>query len=96
MAAGLAQHNIRVNAICPSFVNTEGQAEWMQNEQSCNQIQSLHLFPVPEPEEVVPLALFLCSNESRSITGSIHQVDAGFTAFKSAQVDVMKAMNPDN
>jgi len=93
LAAGLARHGIRVNAICPSFVNTEPQAEFMNHAATRQEIESLHLLPVPEPEDVVPLALFLASDDAKSITGSIHQVNAGFTAFKSQNVDVMEVMN---
>ena len=94
MAAGLADRNIRVNAISPGFINTEAQAEWMSNERSRRQIESLHLLPIPDPEQVVPLALFLASDDAGSITGSIHQVDAGYMAFKSRHIDVVSAMNP--
>ena len=93
LAAGLARYGIRVNAISPGFINTEPQSGWMNNADSRKQIESLHLLPIPDPEAVVPLAVFLASHEARSITGSIHQVDAGYTAFKSSQVDAMAALN---
>jgi NAD(P)-dependent dehydrogenase (short-subunit alcohol dehydrogenase family) len=92
LAAGLARYQIRVNAISPGFVATEPQAVFMNDPPSRAEIQALHLLPVPPPEDVVPLALFLASDEARSITGSIHQVDAGYTAFKCAHVDVKQTM----
>ncbi|MAE60996.1 MAG: short-chain dehydrogenase [Planctomycetaceae bacterium] len=95
MAAGLAKHGIRVNAISPGFVNTESQAPFMRDAAGRKQIQSLHLLPLPDPEDIVPLALFLASDEARSITGSIHQADAGYTAFKSSDVDIMAVINPE-
>lgn len=93
LAAGLAPHRIRVNAISPSFVNTEPQAPFLNEPDTHREIENLHLLPVPDPEDVVPLALFLASDEAKCITGSIHQVDAGYTAFKSQQIDVMDVMN---
>jgi NAD(P)-dependent dehydrogenase (short-subunit alcohol dehydrogenase family) len=93
LAAGLARHGIRVNAISPGFVATEPQQVFMDDPRSRAEIEALHLLPVPSPEEIVPLALFLASDEARSITGSIHPVDAGYTAFKCAHVDVMESMN---
>ena len=92
LAAELARYRIRVNAISPGFVATEPQAVFMDDPQRRAEIEALHLLPVPPPEDVVPLALFLASDEARSITGSIHQVDAGYTAFKCAHVDVKETM----
>jgi NAD(P)-dependent dehydrogenase (short-subunit alcohol dehydrogenase family) len=94
LAAGLARHRIRVNAISPSFVTTPHQTSFMDDPVSRRQIESLHLLPVPSPDEVAPMAVFLASDAARCITGSIHQVDSGYTAFKSGAVDVMKVMNP--
>jgi NAD(P)-dependent dehydrogenase (short-subunit alcohol dehydrogenase family) len=93
LAAGVARHGIRVNAISPSFVNTEPQAVFMDQAETRREIERLHLLPVPEPEDIVPLALFLASDQARSITGSVHQVDAGYTAFKTQDIDVMEVMN---
>jgi NAD(P)-dependent dehydrogenase (short-subunit alcohol dehydrogenase family) len=92
LAAGVAARNIRVNAISPGFVNTEAQVSFMTNPDSRAQIESLHLLPVPDPEDVAPLAMFLLSDEARSITGSIHQVDAGYLAFKSQSIDIMEVV----
>ncbi len=96
LAAGLARHKIRVNAISPSFVTTPHQASFMNDPALRQQIESLHLLPVPSPDEIAPMAIFLASDEARCITGSIHQVDAGYTAFKSSNVDVMKVMNSNS
>jgi NAD(P)-dependent dehydrogenase (short-subunit alcohol dehydrogenase family) len=92
LAAGVASRNIRVNAISPGFVNTEPQANFMNDPDARAQIESLHLLPVPDPEEVAPLAMFLLSDEARSITGSVHQVDAGYLAFKSHSIDIMEVV----
>ena len=54
-------------------------------------IESLHLLPIPEPEDIAPFAVFLASDESRSVTGGIFPVDSGYMAFK-AKVDTMGAM----
>ncbi|HEY1480307.1 MAG TPA: SDR family oxidoreductase [Gaiellales bacterium] len=90
-AAGVAADGIRVNALCPAFVATEPQMDWLEIGESRAAIESLHLLPLPEPEDIAPFAVFLASDESRSVTGGIFPVDSGYMAFK-AHVDTMGAM----
>ena len=87
-AAGVGRDGVRVNAIAPSFVSTEPQRVWLDDESAFTTIQSLHILPVPTPEQVAPLVVYLASDESAAVTGAVIPVDAGYTAFK-AQVDVM-------
>ena len=58
-AAGIARDGVRVNAICPSFVSSEPQREWLANEESARAVDALHLLPVPSPEEIAPLVVYL-------------------------------------
>jgi NAD(P)-dependent dehydrogenase (short-subunit alcohol dehydrogenase family) len=90
-AAGMAPDGVRVNALCPAFVATEPQRVWLDDPASRAAIDSLHLLPIPEPEDIAPFAVFLASDESRTVTGGVFPVDAGYMAFK-AKVDVMGAM----
>ena len=90
-AAGVGRDGVRVNAIAPSFVSTEPQRVWLDDEQALATIQSLHILPVPTPEQIAPFVVYLASDESAAVTGTIFPVDAGYTAFK-AQVDVMGTM----
>ena len=90
-AAGAGRDGVRVNAIAPSFVSTEPQRVWLDDEQALSTIQSLHLLPVPTPEQIAPFVVYLASDESAAVTGTVFPVDAGYMAFK-AQVDVMGTM----
>jgi NAD(P)-dependent dehydrogenase (short-subunit alcohol dehydrogenase family) len=90
-AAGVGRDGVRVNAIAPSFVSTEPQRVWLDDEQALSTIQSLHILPVPTPEQIAPFVVYLASDESAAVTGTVFPVDAGYTAFK-AQVDVMGTM----
>ncbi|KAA2267013.1 SDR family oxidoreductase [Solihabitans fulvus] len=90
-AAGMAPDGVRVNAICPSFVTTEPQLEWLANSESRALIDRLHLLPIPTPEQIAPLAVYLAADESDAVTGSTFPVDSGYLAFK-ANLDVMGAM----
>ena len=90
-AAGVGRDGVRVNAIAPSFVSTEPQRVWLDDPQALSTIQSLHILPVPTPEQIAPFVVYLASDESAAVTGAVFPVDAGYTAFK-AQVDVMGTM----
>ncbi|MBL8578314.1 MAG: SDR family oxidoreductase [Mesorhizobium sp.] len=86
MAAGLSPEGVRVNAICPGFVKTPHQGVFLDDERERASIEALHLMGIMAPEEVAAFAVFLASDEARSMTGGIHVVDSGYTAFK-ANVD---------
>jgi NAD(P)-dependent dehydrogenase (short-subunit alcohol dehydrogenase family) len=90
-AAGVGRDGVRVNAIAPSFVSSESQRVWLDDEQARATIQSLHILPVPTPEQIAPFVVYLASDESTAVTGTVFPIDAGYMAFK-AQVDVMGTM----
>jgi len=90
-AAGVGRDGVRGNAIAPSFVSTEPQMVWLDDPQAKATIQSLHILPVPTPEQIAPFVVYLASDESAAVTGTVFPVDAGYMAFK-AQVDVMGTM----
>jgi len=90
-AAGVGRDGVRVNAIAPSFVSTEPQKVWLDDPQALATIQSLHILPVPTPEQIAPFVVYLASDESAAVTGTVFPVDAGYMAFK-AQIDVMGTM----
>ena len=90
-AAGVGRDGVRVNAIAPSFVSTEPQRVWLDDERARSTIQSLHILPVPTPEQIAPFVVYLASDESIAVTGTVFPIDAGYMAFK-AQVDVMGTM----
>jgi NAD(P)-dependent dehydrogenase (short-subunit alcohol dehydrogenase family) len=87
-AAGIGRDGVRVNAIAPSFVTTESQMVWLGDDEARRTIQQLHVLPVPSPEQVAPFVVYLASDESAAVTGTVFPLDAGYTAFK-AQLDVM-------
>lgn len=90
-AAGMGPDGVRVNAVAPSFVSTEPQRVWLDDEGARSTIESLHILPIPTPEQIAPFVVFLASDESAAVTGTVFPVDAGYMAFK-AQVDVMGTM----
>ena len=90
-AAGVGVEGVRVNAVAPSFVSTEPQRVWLDNAAARETIERLHILPIPTPEQIAPLVVYLASDESAAVTGVVIPIDAGYTAFK-AQVDVMGTM----
>ena len=82
LAAGLSPEGVRVNAVCPSFVETPHQAPFMSNPTERRKIEDMHLMGIMQPEEIADFAVYLASDKARHMTGGIHVVDSGYTAFK--------------
>ena len=76
-----AKYNIRVNAIAPSHVNTPRiKAVAKQGQLDLSAISSrIPMGRIAEPEEIADAVLFLCSKQSRFITGQIIYVDGGYS-----------------
>ena len=90
-AAGVGADGVRVNAVAPSFVSTEPQMVWLDDPNARTTIESLHILGIPTPEQIAPFVVYLASDESAAVTGTVFPVDAGYMAFK-ARVDVMGTM----
>lgn len=81
MALDYAKENIRVNAVCPGFINTPIIQDRVQDPQMLNHLISLHpLGRLGTAEEVARAIAFLASEEASFITGAILTVDGGYTA----------------
>ena len=85
MAVDFGKHNIRVNAINPSFVITNinrAMFDKMKAEgEPWQKMLELHpLGRLGDPEDVGYAAIYLASDESRWLTGVLLPVDGGYTA----------------
>lgn len=75
------QQGIRVNAVCPGFIRTPMIAALEEDEETYNQLVSLHpIGRLGEPEEVAELIIWLSSDKASFVTGSCYAVDGGYLA----------------
>jgi 2-deoxy-D-gluconate 3-dehydrogenase len=80
LALEWAKHNILVNAVAPSFVETPFTAQMFKDEDFKKYVlASIPLGRMVTQEEVANAALFLASDLSNMITGHILAVDGGWT-----------------
>jgi len=76
IAQELAPFGVRVNAVAPAPMNTPMFAQMPEKAQK-NLVKSVAFKRPVEPEEVVDMVAFLCSNDSKFVTGQIIRVDGG-------------------
>lgn len=82
MASELAPFGIRVNAIAPGYVATPLTKKGMSNKEwSDRWLDMTPMKRVAEPEEIAPLAVFLASDASSFMTGSVVVIDGGYTIW---------------
>jgi NAD(P)-dependent dehydrogenase (short-subunit alcohol dehydrogenase family) len=85
MAVDHGREHIRVNAICPSFVETELTAAFIRKAPDASAVRSERIAVHPlgrlgEPEDIAGLAVYLASDESSWVTGAAFPVDGGYLA----------------
>lgn len=81
MAIELAPHNIRVNAIAPTFLDTPMTAPFFTNPEFRDWVTArIPLGRLGRPEEVAAAIVFLASPSASLITGASLAVDGGWTA----------------
>jgi 3-oxoacyl-[acyl-carrier protein] reductase len=77
-ARELAAYNIRVNAVCPGVIETEMTRCLREDEFVMSKwLQEIPVGRIGQPEDVVGLVLFLCSERSVYITGQAINIDGG-------------------
>lgn len=83
MAIDHGHEGIRVNCICPGYIDAglaegyfQSQADPMQARIDAGKLHAL--WRIGKPEEVAQVAIFLASDDASFVTGSAYVVDGGF------------------
>ena len=81
MALDLAKDNIRVNTICPTFVETPMVKKFFKDKKFKTQmINNIPLGRLATESDIATAVVYLASNASSMITGSSLMIDGGWTA----------------
>ncbi len=81
LAVEWGQYNITVNAVAPTFINTPGTAEALQDDVfRADVLSRIALGRIGEPMEVASAVIFLASPAASLITGDTLLIDGGWTA----------------
>jgi len=81
MAIDLAKNNIRVNTVCPTFVETPMIKRFFKNKKFKREtIKNIPLGRVADASDVATAVAFLASDASSMITGTSILIDGGWTA----------------
>jgi len=81
MALDLAKDNIRVNTVCPTFVETPMVKKFFKDKKFKTQmINNIPLGRLATESDIATAVVYLASNASSMITGSSLMIDGGWTA----------------
>lgn len=81
LAVELGQHGIRVNTICPTFIETPLTKPYFEDKNFRDEVLSkIKLGRIGKVEDIIGAAVFLASDASALMTGSAVMLDGGWTA----------------
>ena len=77
IALELAQHEIRVNCIAPGLTDTAQPRYGHTEAELVEMADKVPLGRLIQPEEIADMAIFLCSDQSKMVTGQTYHVNGG-------------------
>ncbi|HVM94883.1 MAG TPA: SDR family NAD(P)-dependent oxidoreductase [Candidatus Acidoferrales bacterium] len=84
IALDYASHNVRANAVCPGFIETERSLHFSEKVRGSgwreSKLARIPLGRLGKPEDVARLVLFLASEDAAFITGTVIPIDGGTAA----------------
>lgn len=82
LAVEWAKQGIRVNAVAPTFIETELTAKMLEDAEFKKEVDDRILLDgLSQPEDISGAVLYLASNLSNFVTGETIKVDGGWTAI---------------
>ena len=80
LAAEWGRHNIQVNCIAAGFILTDLNRQMWQSAEMKSWLATAQANPeMGTPEDIAPMAAFLCGPGARYITGQVIALDGGYT-----------------
>jgi NAD(P)-dependent dehydrogenase (short-subunit alcohol dehydrogenase family) len=78
LAVEWARYNVRVNAICPGWIETDLTRPYMQDQKTVDAgLRQIPLRRFGKPEDIGPMAVYLASDEASFVTGQSYVIDGG-------------------
>ncbi len=77
MSLDYARHNVRVNALCPGYIETEMNTAFFASEAGQGMVRRIPQRRLGKPEELAGALLLLASDAGSYMTGSTIEVDGG-------------------
>ncbi|MDP3063482.1 MAG: glucose 1-dehydrogenase [Chloroflexota bacterium] len=91
MAIDHSGEGIRVNCICPGWIDTPMNAAYLSSRPDARQLAArFHAINrIGQPEEVAKVVVFLASDDASFVTGSAYYVDGGFSCGLSKEIGLV-------
>jgi len=81
LAVEWAQYNIRVNCICPGFIENPGMAQAMEQDTGLKEkLATVPMKRIGKQQEIAAGVIYLASDASSYVTGALLAIDGGFTS----------------
>jgi 3-oxoacyl-[acyl-carrier protein] reductase len=84
MALELGEHQIRVNAVGPGLIETEGTAANFSGERKRERAKNVPLLRTGEPRDIADVIAFLVSDDARYVSGQLIYADGGVSSGRPA------------
>jgi NAD(P)-dependent dehydrogenase (short-subunit alcohol dehydrogenase family) len=78
VAVEWSRFNVRVNAICPGWIETDLTTPYMQDDKVVAAgLKNIPLRRFGKPDDIGPMAVYLAADESQWVTGQSFVIDGG-------------------